>query len=76
MKITLELWDDQSDFNVHEIDTSTWILKVNGTEFPKNGGPSLMDLPTAHKVIAHLLIAEEIALRWGSLEADREDEPS
>jgi len=32
VKITLELWDDQSSLN-EDIDTSMWIFKLDGKEF-------------------------------------------
>jgi hypothetical protein len=59
MKITLELWDDQSDIN-DSIETSMWIMKLNGKEFPE-GKNSLMTLLVAHKIVVKLLEIEELA---------------
>jgi hypothetical protein len=59
MKITLELWDDQSDID-DTIETSMWIMKLNGVEFPE-GKNSLMTLPCAHRIVNKILEAEEIA---------------
>jgi hypothetical protein len=57
MKITLELWCDQS-YITDEIDSSMWIMKLNDKEFP--AGRSIMDLPMAHKVVNKLMEIEEI----------------
>ena len=46
MKITLELWDDQSGIN-DDIETSMWVMKFNGKEFPDKDN-SLVTLPIAH----------------------------
>jgi hypothetical protein len=59
MKITLELWDDQSDID-DIIETSMWVMKVNGVEFPEEEN-SLMTLPVAHRIVNKLLEIEEIA---------------
>jgi hypothetical protein len=59
MKITLELWDDQSDSN-EETNSSLWIMKLNGAEFPE-GKNSLMTLNVAHKIVTKLIEIEEIA---------------
>ena len=58
MKITLELWDDQSSLN-EDIDTSMWIFKLDGKEFP-NENNSLMSLSVAHKVVGKLCDIEEM----------------
>jgi hypothetical protein len=59
MNITLTLWDDQSDID-DTIETSMWIMKLNGVEFPE-GKNSLMTLPCAHRIVNKILEAEEIA---------------
>jgi DNA-directed RNA polymerase specialized sigma24 family protein len=59
MKITLELWDDQSDID-DDTETSTWIMKLNGQEFPE-GKNCLMSLLVAHKIVVKLLEIEELA---------------
>jgi len=59
MKITLELWDDQSDID-DNIESSMWVMKLNGTEFPE-GKNSLMTLDAAHRIVNKLLEIEEIA---------------
>ena len=59
MKITLELWQDQSDID-DIIETSMWVMKLNGVEFPE-GKNSLMTLPVAHRIVNKLLEIEEIA---------------
>lgn len=58
MKITLELWDDQSEMN-DDIDTSMWILKIDGKDFPDKNS-SLMTLSIAHKIVNKLCEIEEI----------------
>jgi len=59
MKITLELWDDQSliDDNTN---SSLWVMKLNEKDFPANKD-SLMTLETAHKIVGKLLEIEELA---------------
>jgi hypothetical protein len=59
MKITLELWDDQSEIS-DDIKTSMWVMKLNGEEFPE-GKNSLVTLPVAHRIVNKLLEIEEIA---------------
>jgi hypothetical protein len=59
MKITLELHDDQCDLN-DEIDSSLWVMKLNGLEFPE-GKNSLMNLTLAHRIVNKLMDIEEIA---------------
>jgi glycine cleavage system H lipoate-binding protein len=59
MKITLELWDDQSEIN-DDIESSMWIMKLNGVDFPE-GKNSLMTLDAAHRIVNKLLDIEEIA---------------
>jgi hypothetical protein len=59
MKITLELWCDQSCIT-DEINSSMWILKLNGEEFPTKN-TSVMDLMMAHEIIVKLMQIEEIA---------------
>jgi hypothetical protein len=59
MNITLELHDDQCDIT-DEIDSSLWVMKLNGFEFPE-GKNSLMTLPVAHRIVNKLLEIEEIA---------------
>jgi hypothetical protein len=61
MKITLELWDDQGEFNVEDINSATWVMKLDGVEFPS--GFSIMNVTTAHRIIDNLLDCEEIAAR-------------
>ena len=58
MKITLELWDDQSGMD-DDIDTSMWIFKIEGKEFPDKRS-SLMTLSTAHKIVNKLCEIEEM----------------
>ena len=58
MKITLELWDDQSGMD-DNIDTSMWIFKIEGKEFPDKRS-SLMTLSTAHKIVNKLCEIEEM----------------
>jgi hypothetical protein len=58
MNITLELWCDQSCIT-DEINSSMWILKLNGGEFPTKD-TSVMDLMMAHKIIVKLMEIEEI----------------
>ena len=59
MNITLELWCDQSCIT-DEINSSMWILKLDGKEFPTNN-TSVMDLVMAHEIIVKLMEIEEIA---------------
>jgi hypothetical protein len=59
MKITLTLWDDQSCIS-DEIESSLWVMKLNGKDFPPNKD-SLMTLETAHKIVGKLLEIEELA---------------
>jgi hypothetical protein len=59
MKITLELWDDQNRIS-DDIESSMWVMKLNGLEFPE-GKNSLMTLDIAHKIVNKLLEIEEIA---------------
>jgi hypothetical protein len=59
MKITLTLWDDQ-DCITEETNSSLWVMKLNGVDFPPNKD-SLMTLPVAHKIVNKLLEIEEIA---------------
>ena len=59
MNITLELWCDQSCIT-DEINSSMWILKLEGKEFP-NKTTSVMDLIKAHEIIVKLMEIEEIA---------------
>jgi hypothetical protein len=59
MKITLELHDDQCDLT-DEANSSLWVMKLNGLEFPE-GKNSLMTLPVAHRIVNKLLEIEEIA---------------
>jgi hypothetical protein len=59
MKITLELHDDQCDLT-DEINSSLWVMKLNGEEFPE-GKNSLMTLPVAHRIVNKLMDIEEIA---------------
>ena len=58
MKITLELWDDQSGLS-DDIDTSAWIFKVDGKEFPDENS-SVMSLSIAHKIVNKLCDIEEM----------------
>jgi hypothetical protein len=58
MKITLELWDDQSGMD-DNIDTSMWIFKIEGKDFP-NKRSSLMTLSIAHKIVNKLCEIEEM----------------
>jgi hypothetical protein len=59
MKITLELWDDQIE-STEEPNSSLWIMKLNGVDFPE-GKNSLMTLDVAHKIVTKLMEIEEIA---------------
>jgi len=59
MKITLELWDDQTE-STEEPNSSLWIMKLNGVDFPE-GKNSLMTLDVAHKIVTKLMEIEEIA---------------
>ena len=59
MNITLELWCDQSCIT-DEINSSMWILKLEGKEFPTKT-TSVMDLIKAHEIIVKLMEIEEIA---------------
>jgi hypothetical protein len=59
MKITLELWDDQTE-STDEPNSSLWIMKLNGVDFPE-GKNSLMTLDVAHKIVTKLMEIEEIA---------------
>lgn len=59
MNITLELWCDQSCIT-DEINSSMWILKLDGKEFPTKT-TSVMDLIKAHEIIVKLMEIEEIA---------------
>ena len=59
MKITLELWDDQTE-STEEFNSSLWIMKLNGVDFPE-GKNSLMTLDVAHKIVTKLMEIEEIA---------------
>jgi hypothetical protein len=59
MKITLELWDDQSLID-DNINSSLWVMKLDKLEFPE-GKNSLMTLPVAHRIVNKLLEIEEIA---------------
>jgi hypothetical protein len=59
MKITLELWSDQT-LTTEEPNSSLWIMKLNGVDFPE-GKNSLMPLDVAHKIVIKLMEIEEIA---------------
>jgi hypothetical protein len=59
MKITLELWDDQTE-KTEEPNSSLWIMKLNGVDFPE-GKNSLMTLDVAHKIVTKLMEIEDIA---------------
>jgi len=59
MKITLTLWDDQTE-STEEPNSSLWIMKLNGVDFPE-GKNSLMTLDVAHKIVTKLMEIEEIA---------------
>lgn len=59
MKITLELWDDQSDANENDIDTTTWMFHLNGQPFPGETD-CLMGLAECHRVACKLMDIEEI----------------
>jgi len=59
MNITLELWDDQTE-STDEPNSSLWIMKLNGVDFPE-GKNSLMTLDVAHKIVTKLMEIEEIA---------------
>jgi hypothetical protein len=58
MNITLELWDDQTE-STEEPNSSLWIMKLNGVDFPE-GKNSLMTLDVAHKIVTKLMEIEEI----------------
>ena len=61
MEITLQLWDDQGTIT-DKIESSLWVMKLNGQEFPA-GKNCLMDLETAHKIVNKLLEIESIAYK-------------
>jgi len=59
MKITLELWEDQSQIT-DDTNSSLWLMKLNGEDFPPSKY-ALMTLETAHKIVGKLLEIEELA---------------
>ena len=57
MKITLELWDDQSGADRIDLDSLHWVLKVNGEDFP-DSDCNLAGYKTIHSVVCDLLDVE------------------
>jgi len=57
MKITLELYTDQSCYDAAAPHSSLWVMKVDGVELVKN---NIVTLEIAHKVVGKLLEIEEL----------------
>ena len=57
MKITLELFDDQSDYDPDDIETSQWIMKADGAEIVRH---SIVTLDVAHKAVGKIIDIEEM----------------
>lgn len=60
MKITLELWSNHQSLINDNTNSSLWVMKLDGLEFPDEKN-SLMTLETAHKIVGKLLDIEELA---------------
>jgi hypothetical protein len=58
MKITLELWCDQSGIN-EDTNSSVWEFKLNGHPFP-NSDCSIVSLDAAHKIVNKLIEIEQM----------------
>lgn len=57
MKVTLELYDDQSCYDAAVSGSSVWIIKLNGQELAKH---AIVNLETAHKIVGKLLDIEDL----------------
>jgi len=57
MRITLELIDDQSDYDADALDSSIWLIKLNGLPIQEH---AYVTLKGAHKIVGKLMDIEEL----------------